>query len=97
TTVEAIGYGQLIDRALAVAARLTKHGVEPGQRCGLRMRQGPDFIVSALGILAAGLCMVPIADEYEGEVLDRFAAGTQLHYLLTGEELCSWPARRIAE
>lgn len=88
--VTAVGYGELMRGAAAVAARLATHGIVEGQRCGLQARQGRMFIESALGMLAAGLCVVPIADEYEGEALERFAEGARLHHLLRAGELISW-------
>jgi long-chain acyl-CoA synthetase len=88
-----VTYRELIEAGSRLAARLTAHGVREGQRCGLQARQGREFIESALGILAAGLCVVPIPDEYEGEALERFAEVTKLHHLLRPGELTSYSGR----
>lgn len=93
SNVVTIGYGELMRAATAIAARLREQGVTTGQRCGLQARQGREFIESALGIIAAGLCVVPIADEYDGDALEHFADATQLHHLLRGGELRSWRDR----
>lgn len=84
-----VSYADLMRGVTAAAALLKAHGVREGERCGLQARQGRDFITSALGILAAGLCVVPIADEYDGAALEHFTEGTKLHYLLRGGELQS--------
>src|SRR5262245_1502030 len=91
--VVAVSYAELMQGASVVAARLTAHDVAEGERCGLQAHQGREFIESALGILSAGLCVVPIADEYDGEALKGFAEGTKLHHLLCGGELRSWRDR----
>jgi long-chain acyl-CoA synthetase len=58
---ESVTYGDLIGRADKVAARLIERGCRKNERCGLILSDGAEFLVSALGILAAGLCLVPIA------------------------------------
>ncbi len=79
-------YAGLVEAMDARAARLHAAGVEPGDRCGLVARQGPGFVESALGILAAGGCLVPIADDHRGAVLEAFAARAQLHHLFVEAE-----------
>jgi len=69
---ERIAYGALVARADALAMELRAAGVGEGQRCGLVAPQGPRFVELALAILAAGACLVPIADDAgpagEGEI-----------------------------
>ena len=76
-------YGQLIERVDQVAELLRKHGIEPGQRIGVTAPQGTRFIETALGIIAADACMVPIPDEYSATVIAQFANRAHLHHLVT--------------
>src|SRR5262249_23508193 len=80
-TPQSVGYGELVARVDALAARLRAVGVRPAQRCGLVARQGAGFIELALAILAADACLVPIADDHAGAVLDEFAARASLHWI----------------
>ncbi|HXX47354.1 MAG TPA: class I adenylate-forming enzyme family protein [Myxococcota bacterium] len=76
-----VGYGELLRRVDALAAELRAGGVGRAQRCGLVARQGEGFIEVALAILAADACLVPIADDHAGPVLDEFAARASLHWI----------------
>lgn len=66
---EELDYGELLSRAFAVADWLQGcggfSGNHPGvvPRVGLACGNGVDYIILALGILKAGGCLVPIADE----------------------------------
>lgn len=54
-------YGELIGKAFAVANSLiTRHGVTPGTRVVLAMRNCPEWMASFLGIIAAGGVVVPM-------------------------------------
>ena len=74
-------YRELVERVDALAAQLRAGGVGRAQRCGLVARQGAGFIELALAILAADACLVPIADDHAGAVLDDFAAHASLHWI----------------
>jgi long-chain acyl-CoA synthetase len=76
-----ISYQELMDRADKVAARLIERGCRKGERCGLIQTDGADFLVSALGILAAGLCLAPIATFLPEEEKDFVINGAELHWL----------------
>jgi len=81
-----IAYGVLVERAEAHASAFRAAGLREADRCGLAVPAGPDFIELALGILAAGGCLVPVADEHRGEALDAFAAASRLHHVVaTGD------------
>jgi long-chain acyl-CoA synthetase len=71
-----------VRRFEAGAARLRAAGVRPGDRCGLVARQGAGFVEEALSILAAGACLVPVADDGSGPALERFAALAHLHHVV---------------
>ncbi|WP_369169173.1 amino acid adenylation domain-containing protein [Streptomyces sp. R28] len=54
-----ITYGELDRRADAVAARLAREGVHPGDHVGLFVRRSIPMLVGLLGILKAGAAYVP--------------------------------------
>ena len=53
-------YGELAERALAVAGALRANGIRSGDAVGVRLPKGRDQIVAVLGVLAAGGTYVPI-------------------------------------
>lgn len=53
-------YGELSDRALALAGYLRHLGVENETLVAISMRRGPDQIAAVLGCLAAGASYVPV-------------------------------------
>jgi long-chain acyl-CoA synthetase len=79
-------YGELVLRADALAAQLRARGVAPGWRVGLVARQGRGFVELALGVLAAGGCMVPIPEETTGGAFDELCERTRLHALVRESE-----------
>lgn len=81
----AIGYGELLSRADLQARLYADQGLRSGDRCGLLAPQGAGFVERALGILAAGGCLVPIPDDHRGSVLDAFLAQARLHHLVALE------------
>ncbi len=85
-TPERISYRELVTRVDALAARLRAAGVSPAQRVGLVARQGTGFIELALAILAADACLVPIADDHTGAVLESFAERAHLHWIVLERE-----------
>ncbi len=78
----AVSYAELVERMDSRANAFTSKGVRPAWRVGLHASQGPDFVVAALGILAAGACVVPIPHETEGEPLAQYAVNAKLHALV---------------
>jgi long-chain acyl-CoA synthetase len=77
-----VTYRELMAGADKVAAGLIERGCRKGERCGLIVADGADFLVSALGILAAGLCLVPIATFLPEEEQDFVIKAAGLHWLL---------------
>ena len=54
-------YGELVANSLAVANGLiSRHGVTPGTRIALAMRNSPEWMAAFLGIVAAGCVVVPL-------------------------------------
>jgi long-chain acyl-CoA synthetase len=81
-----VGYAALVECVDAHGRRLRAHGVAAGERCGLVARQGRGFIEAALGILAAGACLVPIADDTAPASLERLTAEAALDHLVRESE-----------
>jgi long-chain acyl-CoA synthetase len=79
---ERVTYRQLIERVDSVAQWLTKRGCRGGERCGLMLPDGADFLESALGILEAGLCLVPIATFLTEQEQDFIINAAGVHWLL---------------
>ena len=79
-------YSQMMKEVDLAAQTLKAHGVQTGQRCGMMAMQGAPFIIQALGILEAGLCFVPISEDYTGASLAEFIQGSRLHYLVKEDE-----------
>jgi long-chain acyl-CoA synthetase len=77
-------YRDLVDRARKTAAWLTESGCQPGERCGLILEDGADFLIAALGILAARLCLVPIATFLSSEEKEYVLNAARLHWLYQG-------------
>lgn len=75
-------YDALVESADAHAARFAAAGLRRGDRCGLLAPQGPEFIELALGILAAGGCLVPIPEDHRGPVFDAFARQAHLQHVV---------------
>ncbi len=77
-----VRYGELVGTLDDHAKRLTVEGLRSGDRCGLLAPQGAGFVAWALGILAAGGCLVPVAEDHRGPILDAFAKRARLHHLV---------------
>jgi long-chain acyl-CoA synthetase len=77
-----VSYAELIEQVDRFAQSLQSAGCQPFERTGLLAHQGISFVEAGLGILAAGLCFVPISDDYAGSALDGFVQRSRLHCLL---------------
>ena len=85
-TTERVGYGELVARVDALAGRLRAAGVTRALRVGLVAAQGAGFVELALAIIAADACLVPIAPDHTGAVLDEFAERAHLHAIVLERE-----------
>nr|APD72037.1 non-ribosomal peptide synthetase 3 [Streptomyces sp.] len=68
---QSLSYTALSDKALRVAAALRSHGVTPGQAVSIQLPKGPDQVIAALGVLAAGATYVPIGHDQPPARRDR--------------------------
>jgi long-chain acyl-CoA synthetase len=79
---EALTYAELIRSADDIGNWLRKRGCRPGERCGLVVADGSEFLKAALGALSAGLCIAPIATTHTATEKDRATGAAGLHWLL---------------
>jgi long-chain acyl-CoA synthetase len=83
---QSISYADLIRQVDSVADWLRARGCQPFERCGLYCPEGPEFLVSALGILSAGLAVAPISINVPPQELDRVIGAAGLHWLLGADK-----------
>ncbi|MDN3497069.1 amino acid adenylation domain-containing protein [Planococcus sp. APC 4015] len=85
----ALSYRELLARVWRTAARLREHGVQTGDRVGVRMPSGDrELYISILGVMAAGAAYVPVdaddpqerADLVFGEARVRGVIGARGEY-----------------
>ncbi len=79
---DVVTYAELVQGADDTAKWLRLRGCRPGERCGLIMADGSQFLQSALGILSAGLCVAPIATSLPPCDKDRAMNAAGLQWLL---------------
>ena len=94
-----LSYSALAARVRSLAARLVAEGMAPGDRVLFSVRPGPDAVVLAVGIVAAGGTVV-FADPGAGEALFRARAALAAPRWVAAESLLyfasSGPLRPIA-
>jgi fatty-acyl-CoA synthase len=76
-------YGELADRAWAVARSLVALGVQPGEHVGILMSNHPDLVATFFGVSLAGAVVVPINARYRTSELDSIVENADLVALLT--------------
>ncbi|MCB9742960.1 MAG: AMP-binding protein [Alphaproteobacteria bacterium] len=69
-----VSYQELRQRALACAARLSRVGVEPGDRVVISGLNHPDWVISYFGVLIAGAIAVPLDPALAPEQAANIAA-----------------------
>jgi fatty-acyl-CoA synthase len=78
-------YRELEERATAVARSLTAMGVTRGDRVGLFMPNGPEFIESLFGIVFTGAVAVPVNARFTARELSHVARDADLRVLLASD------------
>lgn len=71
--VDRLTYGELHAGALAVAAGLRAHGIEPGDTVALMLPTGLDFFLAFHGVLRAGGVPIPLYPPVRAEELESHA------------------------
>ncbi len=90
-------YAELLAGAERVAGGLAAAGVEPGDRVGLMLPNGNDFVVAFFGTLFAGAAVVPINTRFTESEVDYVVGDSGAkHVFRPGEQLPSGqPLRRL--
>jgi fatty-acyl-CoA synthase len=78
-------YRELTDRATRVARSLAATGVTRGDRVGLFMPNGPEFIETMFGILFTGAVAVPVNARFTARELGHVVRDAGLKVLLAGD------------
>jgi long-chain acyl-CoA synthetase len=82
---EMLTYAELVRSADNVSDWLRQCDCRPGERCGLVMADGSEFLQSALGVLSAGMCIAPIAASLAAYEKDRAISAAGLDWLLQAD------------
>jgi long-chain acyl-CoA synthetase len=81
-------YANLFGQTCAVAAGLSqKFGVKPGDRVGLWLKNRPEFVVAALGVLGAGAVLVPINNFLKPDEVNYILGDAGIDVLIAEKEL----------
>jgi len=80
--VETLTYGELVESFTDRAALLARATRVDGCRVGMVAPQGREFVETALAILAAGGCLVPIPSDQSEESLRDFAGKARVEALV---------------
>jgi fatty-acyl-CoA synthase len=83
---ERLTYGELGERALAVAERLVAAGVVPGDHVGLLIPNSGRFLATLLGISLCGAVPVPLNTRFRGDELPYVIEHADLVGLVTACE-----------
>ncbi|HSR24757.1 MAG TPA: amino acid adenylation domain-containing protein, partial [Candidatus Eisenbacteria bacterium] len=90
----ALTYGALLAGAAALAHRLRRQGVRPGDRVGIELPPSFAQVTAVIGVLQAGAAYVPLDPEYPAERLAFMAADAGLAARVTdGWSLDEEPGR----
>lgn len=83
-----VTYGELFQQADEIAALLRAHdAVGRIPRVGLQCPNGVSYIVLSMGVLLAGGCLVPLAEELTDTERAEIVATTALDLILAADEL----------
>lgn len=83
-----VSYGDLFRHAREIAILLeASHGTGRIPRIGLQCPNGVSYIVLSMGILLAGACLVPLAEELTDAERAEIASITALDLILAADEL----------
>jgi acyl-CoA synthetase (AMP-forming)/AMP-acid ligase II len=81
-----LSYGAVADRVARVAATLQERGVRRGDRVGLLLENGPQYVAGFFGILRCGACCVALNSANKPHTNGHLLADSGAVALLTGHE-----------
>jgi amino acid adenylation domain-containing protein len=76
-------YGELDQRANALAQMLVARGAAPGSLVGIYVERTPDMLVAQLGVLKAGAAYVPLDPAYPTERIGFMLEDADLRFVVT--------------
>ncbi|MFC4531323.1 amino acid adenylation domain-containing protein [Sphaerisporangium dianthi] len=80
---DVVSYGELAERAGALAARLREAGVRPGDLVGVSMPRSPDAIVALVAVWTAGAGYVPLDPAYPAARRAAMASDAGVTHVIT--------------
>lgn len=83
TRETSLSYAQLEASANHVAARLSAHGVRPGEAVGVCMSRSVDLVIALLAVLKLGCAYVPLDPAYPAERLDFMLDDCQARFVIS--------------
>jgi yersiniabactin nonribosomal peptide synthetase len=89
-----LSYGELAQRARAVAGLLVGRGVKPGDTVAVTLPKGPAQVVAALGVLFVGGAYVPVGVDQPVQRRERIYANAEVRLVVTGtaeRDALDWP------
>ena len=84
---EVITYGEVEQRANALAHLLQRRGVGVGQAVGVMLDRGPDLYIAILAVLKAGAAYLPMDSGYPDDRLKFMASDAGIQVLVTSKNL----------
>lgn len=75
-------YRDLVRRVDEVMRAMEGDWLEPYQRWGVKGENSPEFIIRALAVMDSNLCLVPIAEDYSRQALEKLIQRCRLHGIL---------------
>ena len=88
--IERITYGELDERANAIAAQVRAAGAGPDKLVGLFLERSPNLVAAMLGILKAGAAYVPLDPAYPSDRLAFIIADTAMSAVVTDSKLAGY-------
>jgi long-chain acyl-CoA synthetase len=85
---DVVRYGELLAHARAISHVLrTCHGIQPGDRVGLYLKNRPEFITALFGIFSAGAVAVPINSFLKPDEVRHVVSDAGIRIVLSEEAL----------
>ncbi|MCG8546114.1 MAG: AMP-binding protein, partial [Alphaproteobacteria bacterium] len=81
-----VAYRELDRRARALAAELTRHGLSPGDVCGIYLERSIDCVISILAVTLAGAAWLPLDPGYPAARLRKMAEDAGIRHLIANGE-----------
>jgi long-chain acyl-CoA synthetase len=78
---ERVSYGELWDRAARVAGGLRGAGLQPGDRAGILLPNGLDWVLAFWGIQLAGIVAVPVNTRFKESEIDYVISDSGAAYV----------------